>query len=102
MDDRERLADEIMGFLARHARRSPEHDPETDPPEEAFTGPDPATLFQAAACLRSGDEVPMPWSEWGSGCYASMRDDGARAWHDRLVSAVRKYAPHQPPAVRNS
>lgn len=90
MEDDQKLADDILAFLDRHARKLPDHDPDLEAADEAFTGPDPVTLLHAAQALRSGGGLSMPWSEWGSGCYFPMGDTPARAWHDRLVSEIRQ------------
>lgn len=82
------LADEIMEFLAGHARTAADFDPAFDDPDERYSGPDAATLHAAALALREGSDVLPAQSSWESGCYAPYGNREAREWHDRIAARL--------------
>lgn len=83
------LGERIMGFLDRHARTSPDYDPQFDQPDERYTGPDAVMLHTAATALLAGDTPPAVRSDWGSGCFQPYADTAARQFHDELVGEIR-------------
>lgn len=97
MSDREALAAEIEEFLGKHARIAPGFDSALDDPSDRYTGPDSAMLSGAAESLRKGLDAPDVWSSWGSGCYSSIGDREAAAWHDRLIERLREFRPARTP-----
>jgi hypothetical protein len=90
LSDRTKLADEITQFLDKHAVTAANYDPEFDEPGDRFTGPDSGMMFMAAEGLRQDVEFPMPFSEFGSGCYTPINDKTVEAWHDEVTSLGRK------------
>lgn len=84
--NRKELAVEIKRFLDTHAK----HDA-SEP--EAFNGPDPYQLETAMDYLNSDfplSNLRIPFSEYGSGCYAPMFDKDAKKWHDSLIVEITK------------
>lgn len=89
MSDRKDLAAEIHAFVEKHAGIAAGYDPEFDPAEERFSGPDAALLEAAAIALDESREMDFKVrSNWESGCYRPYGDMAGRAWHDDLVSRL--------------
>ncbi len=100
MTDRLALADEITRFLDKHAVIAANYDPDFDDPEERFAGPDSGMMFIAAEGLRRDIEFPMPFSEFGSGCYDPINDKTVEAWHSEIKSKIREYLDEHYPKNR--
>ena len=96
MNAAEQLARDIHQFLAAHARTAADFDPDRDPPEERFNGPDSAMLYAAAEALLRGDPIAVVWSSWASGCYQPMRDRAAQAVHDGLIERLMSFVAPPP------
>jgi hypothetical protein len=98
MSDKKALAVEIRVFIDRHAGIAADYDPDFDPPEERFSGPDAAMLEAAAIAFEEGRDIEFAvHSDWGSGSYRPYGDAEARRWHDDLVARVNAVRPHPEP-----
>lgn len=96
MTDHTALAREIHDFLEKHAGTAANYDPDFDPPEERFSGPDSMMMWVAAERLAAGQSFTMPFTSWGSGCYHPYTDKEAEAWHDKLRGELRDVLAAEP------
>jgi hypothetical protein len=102
MIDRVELSQRIFDFLDKHAKTAAAYDPETDDPSERFNGPDSSMLYAAAVRIKEGSPYQMPFSTWGSGCYAPVHDAKAKGIHDEIIQELRRLQKDTPSAPKPS
>jgi hypothetical protein len=90
MKSYEALANEILQFLDKYARISPNFDAQYDTEDEKYTSPDASMLKYAANMLLMGKK-PTDYihSEWGSGGYGAYTDKIGKKIHDDILIKIK-------------
>jgi hypothetical protein len=83
------LANEISRFLAKHAKISPNFDPNYDLLVEKYASPDASMLQFAVAMLMIGQKPTYINSDWGSGGYAPYTDKDGEKWHNEILQKLK-------------